>query len=200
MKKFVMKTLAVSLMLAGTSMAFAQKGEVVKMVRIDPLTGLLGPVGVSQFKGYEFFAEKFSGLLIPGNPGHPGNPAGVKFEVTAMDDKLSPTEALNNLKAAIDQGVRYIIQGNGSSVGLALEDAVTKYNERNPGKEVLYLNDSAVDPDMTNSKCSFWHFRFDADTSMKMEAMSSFIAEQKDIKKVYLLNQNLSLIHISEPT
>jgi hypothetical protein len=32
----------------GVSVAFAQKGETVKMVRIDPLTGLLGPVGMSQ--------------------------------------------------------------------------------------------------------------------------------------------------------
>src|SRR5674476_747726 len=190
--KFGMKLVAATVVVMCAGGAWAQKGEVVKIVRIDPLTGLLGPVGVSQFKGYEFFAEKFSGLPIPGNPGHPGNPAGVKFQITAMDNKLSPTEALNNLKAAIDQGVRYIIQGNGLSLGLALEDAVTKYNERNPGKEVLYLNDSAVDPDMTNSKCSFWHFRFDADTSMKMEAMSSFMAEQKDIKKLYLLNQNYS--------
>ena len=190
--KFGMKLVAATVVVMCAGGAWAQKGEVVKIVRIDPLTGLLGPVGVSQFKGYEFFAEKFSGLPIPGNPGHPGNPAGVKFQITAMDNKLSPTEALNNLKAAIDQGVRYIIQGNGSSVGLALEDAVTKYNERNPGKEVLYLNDSAVDPDMTNSKCSFWHFRCDADTSMKMEAMSSFMATQKDIKKLYLLNQNYS--------
>lgn len=195
MKNFVMKSLAVSLMVAGCSMALAQKGEVIKMVRIDPLTGLLGPVGVSQLKGYQFFAEKFSGSPIPGNPGHPGNPAGVKFQIVGVDNKLSPTESLNALKAAIDQGVRYIVQGNGSSVATALSDAVTKYNERNPGKEVIYLNDSAVDPDLTNSKCSFWHFRFDADTSMKMEAMSSFMAEQKDIKKVYLLNQNYSHGH-----
>jgi branched-chain amino acid transport system substrate-binding protein len=158
-------------------------GQVVKMVRIDPQTGLLGAVGVSQNKGYQFFAEKFSGA---------GNPAGVKFEVTAIDNKLSPTESLNALKAAIDQGVRYIIQGNSSAVALALSDAITKHNERNPGKEVLFLNDSAVDPDLTNSKCSYWHFRFDADTSMKMEAMSSFIGEQKDIKKVYILGQNYS--------
>jgi branched-chain amino acid transport system substrate-binding protein len=158
-------------------------GQVVKMVRIDAQTGLLGPVGVSQLKGYQFFAEKFSGA---------SNPAGVKFEVTGMDNKLSPTESLNALKAAIDQGVRYIIQGNGSSVALALSDAITKHNERNPGKEVIFLNDSAVDPDLTNSKCSYWHFRFDADTSMKMEAMSSFIGEQKDIKKVYILGQNYS--------
>ena len=167
-------------------MAFAQKGETVKMVRIDPLTGLLGPVGVSQIKGYQFFAEKFSGA---------GNPAGVKFEIIAIDNKLSPAESLNALKAAIDQGVRYIIQGNGSSVALALIDAVDKHNERNPGKEVIYLNDSAVDPDLTNSKCSYWHFRFDADTSMKMEAMTSFMKDQKDIKKVYLLNQNYSHGH-----
>ncbi|MDP1999012.1 MAG: branched-chain amino acid ABC transporter substrate-binding protein [Rhodoferax sp.] len=181
--KFAMKLAAATAALVCVGSALAQKGEVVKMVRIDPLTGLLGPVGVSQIKGYQFFAEKFSGA---------GNPAGVKFEVPAIDNKLSPTESLNALKAAIDQGARYIIQGNGSSVALALTDAITKHNERNPGKEVLYLNDSAVDPDLTNSKCSYWHFRFDADTSMKMEAMASFMADQKDIKKVYILGQNYS--------
>ena len=172
-----------ALALAFAGSAFAQKGEVVKMVRIDAQSGLLGPVGVNQLKSYQFFAEKFSGK---------GNPAGVTFEVTGIDNKLSPTESQNALKSAIDQGVRYIIQGNGSSVALALTDAITKHNERNPGKEVLFLNDAAVDPDLTNSKCSYWHFRFDADTSMKMEAMSSFMAEQKDIKKVYILGQNYS--------
>jgi branched-chain amino acid transport system substrate-binding protein len=174
-------TAAVALVCA--SGAIAQKGEVVKMVRIDAQSGLLGPVGVNQLKSYQFFAEKFSGK---------GNPAGVTFEVTGIDNKLSPAESLNALKSAIDQGVRYIIQGNGSSVALALSDAVTKHNERNPGKEVIYLNDAAVDPDLTNSKCSYWHFRFDADTSMKMEAMSSFMVDQKDIKKVYILGQNYS--------
>ena len=181
--KFAMKCAAAAVVLLAAGGALAQKGETVKMVRIDPLTGLLGPVGVSQLKGYQFFAEKYSGK---------GNPAGVNFEVIGMDNKLSPTESLNALKAAIDQGVRYIIQGNGSSVALALSDAVAKHNERNPGKEVIYLNDSAVDPDLTNSKCIYWHFRFDADTSMKMEAMSSFMADQTDIKKVYILGQNYS--------
>jgi branched-chain amino acid transport system substrate-binding protein len=181
--KFAVKFVAASAALVCAGAVFAQKGETVKMVRIDAQTGLLGPVGVSQLKGYQFFAEKFSGA---------GNPAGVKFEVTGIDNKLSPTESLNALKAAIDGGVRYIIQGNGSSVALALSDAVTKHNERNPGKEVIYLNDAAVDPDLTNSKCSYWHFRFDADTSMKMEAMSSFMETQKDIQKVYILGQNYS--------
>ena len=181
--KFTLKLVTAAALVSLAGAAFAQKGEVVKMVRIDAQTGLLGPVGVNQLKSYQFFADKFSGA---------GNPAGVKFEVTGIDNKLSPTESLNALKSAIDQGARYIIQGNGSSVALALSDAVTKHNERNPGKEVIYLNDSAVDPDLTNGKCSYWHFRFDADTSMKMEAMSSFIKDQPDVKKVYILGQNYS--------
>lgn len=159
--------------------------ETVKIAWIDPLSGLMAPVGNNQLKSFQFFAEKFSA----------NNPAGVKFEVIGLDNKLSPTESLNALKTAMDQGVRYITQGNGSSVAGALIDAINKHNERNPGKEVIYLNHSAVDPDFTNSKCSYWHFRFDADTSMKLEAMTTFMKDQADIKKVYLLNQNYSHGH-----
>ena len=165
--------------------AFAQKGETVKIAWIDPLSGLMGPVGQNQVKSFQFFAEKFNA----------SNPAGVKFEIIPIDNKLSPAESLNALKSAIDQGVRYVTQGNGSGAALAIIDAVNKHNERNPGKEVVYLNHSAVDPDLTNSKCSYWHFRFDADTSMKIEAMTTFMKDQPDIKKVYLLNQNYSHGH-----
>ena len=162
--------------------AYAQKGETVKIAWIDPLSGLMAPVGSNQLKSFQFFAEKFSKT----------NPAGVKFEVIGIDNKLSPAESLNALKAAMDQGVRYITQGNGSSVAGALIEAVNKHNERNPGKEIIFLNHSAVDPDFTNSKCSYWHFRFDADTSMKIEAMTTFMKDDAAIKKVYLFNQNYS--------
>ena len=180
--KFAVKIVAACAALAFAGGALAQKGETVKIAFIDPLSGLMGPVGSNQLKGFQFFAEKFNKT----------NPAGVKFEVVSFDNKLSPAESLNALKSAIDQGVRYITQGDGSSVAGALIDAVAKHNERNPGKEVIFLNHSAVDPDFTNSKCNYWHFRFDADTSMKLEAMTSFIQDQKDVKKVYLLNQNYS--------
>ena len=165
--------------------AYAQKGETVKIAWIDPLSGLMAPVGSNQLKSFQFFAEKFSKT----------NPAGVKFEIIGIDNKLSPAESLNALKAALDQGVRYITQGNSSGIAGALIDAVNKHNERNPGKEVIFLNHSAVDPDFTNSKCSYWHFRFDADTSMKIEAMTTFMKDDKSIKKVYLLNQNYSHGH-----
>ena len=180
--KPVVRIVAAAALLACAMGAFAQKGETVKIAWIDPLSGLMGPVGNNQVKSFQFFAEKFN----------QSNPAGVKFEVVPFDNKLSPAESLNALKAALDQGVRYITQGNGSSVAAALIDAIDKHNARNPGKEVIYLNHSAVDPDFTNSKCNYWHFRFDADTSMKLEALTTYMKEQPDIKKVYLLNQNYS--------
>lgn len=83
-------------------------------------------------------------------------------------------------------------QGNGSGAALAISDAVSKHNERNPGKEVIYFNYAAVDPALTNEKCSFWHFRLDADTSMKMEALTSYMKDQPVVKKIYLVNQNYS--------
>jgi len=180
--KFALQAVATTALTLTMMGAHAQKGETVKIALIDPQTGLMGPVGMNQLRSWQFFAEKFSGT----------NPAGVKFEMVAFDNKLSPAESLNAFKAALDQGVRYIAQGNGSSVAGALIDAVNKHNERNPGKEVIFLNYAAVDPDFTNSKCSYWHFRFDADTSMKMEAMTTFMKDQKDVKNVYLLNQNYS--------
>jgi branched-chain amino acid transport system substrate-binding protein len=180
--KFAQQTVAAAVLLLALGAAHAQKGETVKIALIDPQTGLMGPLGLNQMRSWQFFAEKFSA----------NNPAGVKYEILAFDNKLSPAESLNALKAALDQGVRYITQGNGSSVAGALIDAINKHNERNPGKEVILLNYAAVDPDFTNSKCSYWHFRFDADTSMKMEAMTTFMKDQKDVKNVYLLNQNYS--------
>ena len=180
---FALSTLAAAALAAGH--AQAQSGQTVKIAWIDPLSGMLANIGQNSLKTFQYMAEKVSA----------DNPAGVKFEIVPFDNKLSPQESLTALKAVIDQGIRYVTQGNGSSVAGALIDAVNKHNERNPGKEIVFLNNAAVDPDFTNSKCSFWHFRFDADTSMKMEALTSYLKDEKNVKKVYLINQNYSHGH-----
>ncbi len=180
---FAIKKLAACVLIACTGAAFAQKGETVKIAFIDPLSGPFANVGQNQLKSWQFVADRMSGAK---------NPAGVKFEITGFDNKGSPQESLNSLKAAIDQGFRYVTQGNGSGAALAISDAVSKHNARNPGKEVLFLNYAAVDPALTNEKCDYWHFRLDADTSMKMEALTTFMKDQPKVKIVYLLNQNYS--------
>ena len=181
--KFTVKFVAVCAAVVCAGAAYAQKGETVKIAFIDPLSGPFANVGQNQLKSWQFAAEQLSGAK---------NPAGVKFEVTGFDNKGSPQESLNSLKAATDQGFRFITQGNGSGAALALSDAVQKHNDRNPGKEIVFLNYAAVDPALTNEKCSYWHFRLDADTTMKMEALTAFMIDQPKVKKVYLLNQNYS--------
>lgn len=162
--------------------ALAQAGQTVKLAFMDPLSGPFANVGQNQLKSWQFSAEHFNKK----------NAAGVKFEIVPFDNKGSPQESLNTVKAAIDQGIRYIVQGNGSGAAAAIADAVEKHNARNPGKEVVYLNYAAVDPALTNEKCSYWHYRLDADTSMKMEALTSYMKDQPNVKKVYLINQNYS--------
>jgi branched-chain amino acid transport system substrate-binding protein len=181
--KFARSLMTASLMLACATGAFAQKGETVKIAMIEGLSGPFANVGQNQLRSWQLVAAHFAGNK---------NPAGVTFEIVGMDSKSSPQEALNLLKSAADQGFRYITQGNGSNVGVPLEDAVEKYNQRNPGKEILYLNYAAVDPVMTNEKCTFSHFRLDGDTTEKMAALTAFMKDQPKISKVYLLNQNYS--------
>ncbi len=183
--RYTLKIVAAAAIVSAAGAAFAQKGETVKIACMDPLSGPFANVGQNQLKSWQFAAERLSGK----------NPAGVKFEVVGFDNKGSPQESLNTLKAAIDQGFRYVTQGNGSGAAAAILDAVSKHNERNPGKEIVYLNYAAVDPSLTNEKCDFWHFRLDADTSMKMEALTSFMKDQSKIKSVYLINQNYAHGH-----
>jgi branched-chain amino acid transport system substrate-binding protein len=180
--KFALKIATAAILAASAAGALAQKGETVKIAWLDPLSGLMAAVGTNQLKTFQFLAEEFNKK----------NVAGVKFEIIGIDNKLSPQETTAALRSAMDQGARYVVQGNGSGPALAIIDALEKHNARNPGKEVLYVNYAAVDPDLTNSKCSYWHFRLDADTSMKMEALTTFMKDQPEIKKVYLINQNYS--------
>lgn len=164
----------------------AAHADTIKIAYIDPLSGPFAPVGQNILNSFQFVAEKANAEKWAGNN---------TFEIVGFDNKGSPQESLNILKTITDKGFRYVTQGNGSAVGMALSDAINKYNERNPGKEIVYLNHAAVDPDMTNSKCNFWHFRFDANSDMKMEALTSFMAPDKNIKKVYIIGQNYSFGH-----
>ncbi len=69
--KFAVRSIAVASLAMCAFGAFAQKGETVKIAWIDPLSGLMAPVGNNQLKSFQFFAEKYSKI----------NPAGVKFIV-----------------------------------------------------------------------------------------------------------------------
>src|SRR5580704_4584910 len=179
MRKLMMAAALTLPMLGGAATA----QETLKIGYIDPLSGGGASVGEVGLKTFQFLADEVNAK---------GGIQGKKVEIVPLDNKTNPQESLIQAQKAIDAGVRYLTQGNGSSVAGALSDFVTKYNERNPGKEVLYFNYAAVDPVLTNAKCSFWHFRWDANSDIKMEALTNYMKTVPSIKNVYLINQDYS--------
>lgn len=171
--------------LALTVSSAAVMADNIKIAFIDPLSGPFASTGTNGLHQFEFAAD----YMVNANGGVLD---GDTFEVIGFDNKISPKESLIQLQVAIDQGVRYIVQGNSSGVANALTEAVEKHNKRNPEARVLFLNYAAVDPALTNDKCNFWHFRFDANADIKMDALTDVIAQDDAIKKVYIIGQDYS--------
>ena len=182
------RLVATALTLALTSVlhtAPAAAQETVRIALIDPLSGPYAPVGEGIFRQFQYVVDLANNRQWAGKD--------VRFELIGFDGQGSPQESLNQLGAAIGQGIRYVIQGSGSAVALALTDAIGKHNLKRPGQEVVYFNYGALDPALTNEKCNFWHFRLTANTDQKMEALTSYLRGQPAVKRVFLLNQDYAL-------
>ena len=183
-----LRTLAVALC-ASFLVPPALADDTVKIGYIDPLSGGGASIGEVGLKTFQYLADELNAN---------GGIDGKKVEIVGYDNKVNPQETLIQAQKAADDGIHFITQGNGSAVAAALNDWVSKYNDRNPGKEILYLNYAAVDPALTNQKCSFWHFRWDANSDIKMAALTTFMKTKPSIKKVYLINQDYSFGHSVE--
>ena len=153
--------------------------ETIKIGYIDPFSGSFAQVGDEALKSFNFIIDRINAK---------GGALGRKFELVTFDDKLQPAEALIALKNVADQNIPFVMQCTGSNVGAALLDGVAKNNERNPDRRVIYLNCGALADELTNEQCDFWHFRFDANTGQRAETLVR--ALPKDLKSVYLINQD----------
>ena len=181
-RKAPLARIALACLLAAAGASHAQQAT-YKIAYIDPLSGPFANVGELMLMHTQYAIEDINakgGVL-----------GGTKLQLLQFDSKLSAQESQSALQAAIDQGAKAIVTGgSGSSVVTALVQSVTRWNQRNPGKELIVLNHSSIDPEMTGKACSFWHFQTEANTAMKMKALANYIKKTPDVKKVYLLNQD----------
>jgi branched-chain amino acid transport system substrate-binding protein len=157
----------------------ARAADTIKVGYVDPFSGPFASGGDEFLKVFAFILDRVNAK---------GGALGRKFELVPFDDKLQPAEALIALKNITDQNIPFVMQCTGSNVGAALVDGVSKHNARNPDNRVLYLNCGALATELTNEKCDFWQFRFAG--NVEMRAVARIKALPKDIKKVYLLNQD----------
>jgi branched-chain amino acid transport system substrate-binding protein len=178
--------------LLGASVHFAQAqparaDDTIPLALVEGLSGSFANAGEAVYRNLLLAVERVNqrgGVRLP---------AGAKrLELQRFDSKGGAEEAQAMLRAAIDKQIAFVLQGNSSAVAAALIDALNRHNQREPQRRALLLNYSAVDPALTNRKCSFWHFRFDAHADMRLAALVDVLAEDRAVKKLYLIGQDYS--------
>lgn len=159
----------------------------IRLALIESLSGPFANTGEAVFRNLLWAVERVNargGVKLPGGS--------RPLQLDRYDSKGQNEEALSALRAAMDDGARIVLQGNSSATAAALVDAIDKNNERDPSRRVIFLNYAAVDPALTNERCSFWHFRFDAHADMRMAALMDVVKDDAALKRVYLIGQDYS--------
>jgi branched-chain amino acid transport system substrate-binding protein len=160
-------------------------GTPIRLALIEGMSGSFANAGAALERNVRFAIERVNarGGVKLRDGAHP-------LALVVLDSKGASDEALAQLRAAADQRVPFILQGNSSAVAAALVAAINKFNAREPTQRMLFLNYSADDPALTEGDCSFWHFRFDAHAGMRIGALAEVMRHDASLKKVYLLNQD----------
>lgn len=183
--RFVLRSF-VCFALCASLLAQAQKGP-IQLAMIEGMSGPFANTGEAVLRNLVWAVERVNAR------GGVATADGKRLLVlNRYDSKGQNEEALTSLRAAIDAGAQYVFQGNSSANAAVLMDAIQKHNEREPNKRVLFLNYSAVDPALTQDKCNFWHFRFDAHADMRMTALMQVLKQDNKLKSVYLIGQDYS--------
>jgi branched-chain amino acid transport system substrate-binding protein len=185
-RRGVLKSLAATLLVPAFAWGQAALPP-IKLAMVEGLSGGNANGGEAVFRNLVWAVERVN------QRGGVRTAQGMRpLQLDRYDSKGQVDEALSALRSAIDDGARVILQGNSSAVAAALIDAINKHNEREPARRVVFLNYAAVDPTLTNERCSFWHFRFDAHGDMRMAALMEVLKDDKAVKSVYLIGQDYS--------
>lgn len=173
---------------AASGAALAQAPEApLRIALIEGLSGPFANAGEAVFRNLVWATER-----VNRRGGVKFGAATRKLELVRFDSEGQSEKAIALLRAAVDQGIGFVAQGNSSATAAALIEAIDRHNEREPQRRVLLLNYSAVDPILTNERCSPWHFRFDAHADMRLAALVEVLRADSTLKKVYLIGQDYS--------
>jgi len=156
--------------------------EDIRIAVIEPYTGPSAGVG-------KWFTDHVR-MAVDRLNASGGLLGGRHVRIETFDSKSNPQEAIVALNSISDKGIGFVFGTTGSNIAIALNEAITKHNARDPSSPILFLNHGALASELTNESCSYWHFRFGANSDMQVMGVIRYIAQQKEIKSVYLLNQD----------
>jgi branched-chain amino acid transport system substrate-binding protein len=175
--------------LAVISYAQAQTNP-LKIAMIEALTGPSAQTGIGMTEGMRYGIQKINDA---------GGFNGAKVQLLEYDNQGGPTGAADKLKVAIADGARIVSSASSSAVAAQLTEDVRKYNLRNPGKEIVYINVGSEAYELTAEKCQFWFFRMGTNPYVRMNALVPVMKKAGVLgDKVYSINQNYSYGHDHE--
>ena len=188
-RRALLKTGAAALCAPALGQAATGKGTPpIRLALVESLSGPFANTGEAVFRNLLWATERVNqrgGVPLPG---------GARLlRIERYDSKGQTEEALSALRSALDDGAGVVMQGNSSATAAAILDALAKHNERSPrARQALFLNYSAVDPILTNERCSYWHFRFDAHADMRVTALMEVLKDDQGVQRAYLIGQDYS--------
>jgi len=173
--------IAVVVTVFGLHFGSAVAADTIKVAYIAPLSGSFALTFEELLKQFRAAADEINAKG--------GVVGGKKIEIVPFDNKATPQETLLVLNKAIDEDIHYVL-ATISSIAITINEALVKYNARNPDRPVLFLNFDAREPSLTEERCSFWHFRFEPHADMQMGVLTDYMASQPSIKKMYFIHQD----------
>lgn len=176
MKRVMLRSLIVICMIVGVSSLAWAADRPIRILMLDPLSGPMADSGERFLAGIRLAVEEANAQ---------GGLLGRKVEVLSEDSQVKPDVAVRKAqKYLLEESVDFLCTGIGSQVAKALTDLTKQHN-------VVFINYTMSD-DATGKDFAPHSVRLVFNTSMLARALIAYVAQNKALKKFYLLNQDYS--------
>lgn len=164
--------------------AGAVQAEPLQVALVETLSGPQASTGLLYRTAVQYEIDRINAA---------GGFRGEPVKLVEYDSQGGPVGAADRVKAAIADGARVILQGSSSSVAGQISEDMRKFNLRNKGKEVLYLNLGGEALELTGDKCNFYTIRTSPNAAIRFQTLTRGMKEMGLMgDKVYSINQNYS--------
>ncbi|PZX06021.1 branched-chain amino acid ABC transporter substrate-binding protein [Celeribacter halophilus] len=179
-RNFARSTAAMMLVFSAASAG----AEPLKIALVETLSGPQASTGLLYRDAVKYQIGKIN---------ESGGFGGEPIELLEFDNQGGPVGAADRVRAAISEGADVILQGSSSAVAGQVTEDVRKYNLRNAGNEVLYINLGGEAMELTGAKCHYYHFRTSPNAAIRVNTLLDGMKEAGVLgDNVYAMNQNYS--------
>jgi branched-chain amino acid transport system substrate-binding protein len=153
--------------------------EPIKMLALDPLSGVMKDIGDRYQLGIRFAVEEVNsagGLL--------GRPIKMFYDDSQVKPDIATRKAIRYID---EEKVKFIMTGTGTHVGKAMAQVAEK-------QKIIMLNYGAAGDELTGKDFTPYHFRVALSTGQQSGALAAYFANTH-YKKYYILCQDYAFGH-----